>query len=165
MTDDRIAKLESLGFIWSVRTLTDWGDRFDELNQYKVNHGDCNVPKSWKENKQLGLWVYHQRRQYRLLQEGKQSAITDDRIACLESIGFEWSLYTDWDLRFDELKQYKVEHRDCNVPRSWEENKRLGKWVDKQRSQYRLLEEGSSSSLTDERVTKLESIGFRWSLR
>ena len=40
----------------------------------------------------------------------------------------------------------------------------LGRWVNKQRTQYRLFKEGIASSMTDERVRKLELIGFQWSV-
>mmetsp|Transcript_18601 Transcript_18601/g.28902 ORF Transcript_18601/g.28902 Transcript_18601/m.28902 type:complete len:219 (+) Transcript_18601:171-827(+) len=67
-----------------------------------------------------------------------------------------------WIARFQELKSYKAEHGHCNVPRSVE---KLGRWVDTQRQRYRLLQEGKQSSTTDDRIQKLESIGFQWSLR
>merc|ERR1712150_227607 len=62
---------------------------FGELESYKVKHGHCNVPPIAGK---LGRWVAYQRVQYRLLQEGKQSSMTDERIQKLESIGFQWSL-------------------------------------------------------------------------
>lgn len=37
-------------------------------------------------------WVEHQRRQYRLLKEGKKSSMTDERIQQLEDLGFEWEV-------------------------------------------------------------------------
>ena len=84
MCADNVVKLESIGFEWSLRTRVphvDWDHRFNELKQYKVDHGDCNVPKGWKGNKQLAeLGDSRQRDQYRLLKEGKPSPMTEERI-------------------------------------------------------------------------------------
>ena len=63
-----------------------WNARFQELKLFKAKHGHCNVPR--KAGK-LGTWVKHQRKQYRMLQEGKHSCICDERIQKLESIGFQ----------------------------------------------------------------------------
>eukprot|EP00816_Leptocylindrus_hargravesii_P013136 CAMPEP_0196808644 /NCGR_PEP_ID=MMETSP1362-20130617/8633_1 /TAXON_ID=163516 /ORGANISM="Leptocylindrus danicus, Strain CCMP1856" /LENGTH=149 /DNA_ID=CAMNT_0042183057 /DNA_START=330 /DNA_END=777 /DNA_ORIENTATION=+ len=66
-----------------------WFARFQELKSYKAEHGHCNVPVQSK--RKLGNWVNSQRKQYRLLQEGKQSSMNDERVGNLKSIGFEWS--------------------------------------------------------------------------
>jgi len=60
--------------------------------EYKNEYGNCNVPNRYEPNKQLGPWVHTQRQQYRLLQQGKKSHMTDERIAKLEKIGFQWRL-------------------------------------------------------------------------
>ena len=65
---------------------------FSELIEYKAKHGDCLVSQRYEENKKLGLWVKEQRTQYRLLQDGEHSQITEERVAKLEGIGFCWSL-------------------------------------------------------------------------
>jgi len=172
MTDERIRKLEGIGFQWShqlelSRRHVPWEQRFAELEKYKDIHKHCNVPGGWKENPTLGNWVGQQRKQYRLLKEGTSSAMTEERIRKLEGIGFEWFLRPErpvlWEHRFEELKHYKEIHKHCNVPEEWKENPQLGKWVGTQRGQYRLLMEGKSSSMTDERIRKLEGIGFQWS--
>ena len=67
-----------------------------------------------------------------------------------------------WEAKFAELVAYAEEHGDCNVPRRFEANKELGHWVMRQRAQYRLLMEGRGSSMTEERIAKLNEIGFVW---
>lgn len=60
----------------------------------------------------------------------------------------------------------KIEHRDeyghCNVPKRFKSNPSLGEWVLYQRQQYRLFRKGSPSQMTEERIGKLEVIGFKW---
>ena len=61
---------------------------------------------------------------------------------------------------FDQLKSYKAKHGHCNVPKR---TGKLGTWVNFQRVQYRLLQEGKHSYICDERIRKLESVCFQWS--
>ena len=92
MSDDRIRELELIGFQWlnkcgvSTEELNDlWYERFQELKKYEKTHGNCNFPV---RSGSLGNWVKKQRWKYKLLKEGKSSAMSDDRIRKLESIDF-----------------------------------------------------------------------------
>ena len=87
--------------------------------------------------------------------------MTNDRISALESIGFIWKS-VGWMQRFEELKQYKGKEGHCNVPQRYSENKQLRVWVSIQRAQCRLFKEGKQSSMTNDRISALESIGFTW---
>ena len=58
-----------------------------------------------------------------------------------------------WAARFNELKTYKDEHGNCNVPRR---KRRMGLWVIRQRQ---LCNKGK---LSHGRIVQLESIGFAW---
>ena len=67
--------------------------------------------------------------------------------------------------RLQELTKYRAEHGSCNVPNKWKGNPALGKWVNAQRQYYRAKNEGKPSSLTAERIARLEALGFEWTLR
>ena len=67
-----------------------------------------------------------------------------------------------WQHHFNELKEYREEYGDCNVPQQWRENRQLGEWVSTQRDHYRLYQEGKKSQMTEERMQALEDIGFSW---
>jgi len=148
-----------------------WNQRYKELIEYKQKHGNCDVPRGYGPNKQLGLWVRTQRNQYRLLQQENKSLMTEERIAKLEEIGFLWDAshlaasHHDngtWNQRHKELMQYKQKHGNCNVPNQHQPNKQLGVWVMTQRTHYRLLKQRKKSQMTTERIAKLEKIGFQW---
>ncbi|GFH61995.1 hypothetical protein CTEN210_18471 [Chaetoceros tenuissimus] len=94
--------------------------------------------------------------------EGVHSQMTEERIEKLESIGFEWALRSKWNDRFEKLKEFKTQQGHCNVPREHEPIKSLGNWVHQQRTEYKLMLEGAKSQMTEERVEKLESLGFEW---
>jgi len=58
---------------------------------------------------------------------------------------------------------YKEEMGNCNVPRKWKRDPTLGEWVHFQRRQYRLKSLDRRNHMTEERIRKLEGIGFEWS--
>jgi len=164
MTTERIDKLEEIGFVWDVSHVA-WHHKYCELVKFKKLHGHCIVPRDCERNKQLGWWVDRQRKQYRLLQQGKESSMTPGRIAKLEEIGFVWDgSHEAWHHQYGELVEFKKVQGHCNVPRGYEPNKQLGNWVMHQRQQYRLLQQGKASYMTEERIAKLEEIGFVWNV-
>jgi len=128
-----------------------WWRRFGELEEYKREHGHCNVPQQYKENPQLGSWVNTQRRFY------IQNKLSSERIEALERIGFESKPEeASWWKRLHELEDYKQEHGHCIVPQQYTENPQLGSWVNKQRTAY------NQNKMSSERVEALERIGFEW---
>ena len=146
----RIQALENIGFSWDPLDAL-WLRRFDELEHYKNEHGDCNVPKN---QGQLGTWVNWQRHTCR---EGK---LSDERVQRLNELGFEWNprgTPTAWNERYEQLKEFRSKHGDCNV--NIETGGQLGIWVNNQRKSYR------EGQLPQERIERLESIGFVWELQ
>mmetsp|Transcript_2743 Transcript_2743/g.4279 ORF Transcript_2743/g.4279 Transcript_2743/m.4279 type:complete len:276 (+) Transcript_2743:119-946(+) len=150
---------------------TRWLARYDELKEYMAKHGD-SIPAS--HSGPLGKWVDTQRKFYIQLARGKRSSMTDERIRKLEAIGFQWPKYhitfrkrhttmcNLWEERLRELKEFKVKHGHCNVLTS---TGKLGTWIKTQRYQYWLLKKGKKSSMTHDRIHKLESLGFQWSAK
>jgi hypothetical protein len=90
MTLERASELDGVGFCWDTHEAI-WLERLRELSSYKAKYGTCVVPTNYPENPKLGTWVHHQRRQYKLFQEGSPSHITRERIMALERLGFVWN--------------------------------------------------------------------------
>jgi hypothetical protein len=67
-----------------------------------------------------------------------------------------------WAEKFEELCEYRHSMGHCLVPHTYGENLPLARWVKRQRYQYKLMVENKQSTMTDERVTALEDIGFVW---
>lgn len=154
LAEDRIQKLESLGFKWAISEFKNseiWEIRFKELLEYKARFGNCDVPNHWDENLQLGHWVNHQRGYKR------RHDISPDRQSRLDEIDFNWSpgkKLTDWGVRVQELVDYREQYGDFQVPAKWTKNPGLGVWV---RNQRQLLKAGKAPP---ERFEVLRSIGF-----
>lgn len=95
---NRMDILEEIGFQFQVKRNT-WMERLQQLKEYKAEHGDCNVPITHAPNPSFGRWVHTQRHQEKLRREqrndGKKSsksAMTDERFALLDAIGFSWEV-------------------------------------------------------------------------
>jgi hypothetical protein len=95
--------------------MSNLGQMFEQLLEFKEKHGHCMVPKRYPPNPQLGGWTHTQRIQYRRkATDGKASKavavdsdsaeelnsgveedivfrLTDDRLRRLEEVGFVWS--------------------------------------------------------------------------
>lgn len=91
-----------------------------------------------------------------------QNALTNE--GCFDAI---------WEQRYDELKQYALEHDgDTRVPQNYSKSLLLPKWVENQRLGYRrkhnlrpkleLETEGRKVALTDRKEMMLKEIGFAW---
>ena len=87
--------------------------------------------------------------------------MTEERRAALESLGFIWDSHSKgWDVRWNELREFKERYGHCNAPKKYNENQPLAIWVKCQRRQYKLFEDGKNSNMTRERIVKLLSLGF-----
>jgi hypothetical protein len=153
LVDDRIKKLNRIGFDWEVDT---WEEYFNDLVQYKSKFGDCRVPqKKYAKNPLLGSWVLRQRRKF------KKKSLSDDQIERLNKVGFEWEVRDLdnnqlWTTRYNELIEYKREFKNCDVPKRHKPNIPLGLWVQRQRIHFK------NKSLSKDRVAKLNRVGFAW---
>jgi hypothetical protein len=143
-----------------------WTQRFEELCEFCKLNGHCQVPHAFTNNPALSRWVKRQRYQYKLRLENKPSTMTDERISVLEKIGFVWDSHVAaWEERRNELIEYKKIYGHCNVPSNYSSNRQLAVWIKRQRRQYKFFWDGKPSSMTNERIAALESIGFEWELR
>ena len=83
---DRYSLLDSIDFDWGdgKRIYTDWMETYQQLVVYKQQYNTTNVPANYKEDPKLCTWVYRQRYAY------KNKNMPEERISCLNSIGFDW---------------------------------------------------------------------------
>lgn len=143
-----------------------WTEKFEDLLEFRNKNGHCLVPNSYDANQPLAQWVKRQRYQYKLKIDNKRSTMSDERVQALNHIGFIWDSHSAiWSERLHELLEYKRVYGDCNVPSRYQPNRQLAVWVKRQRRQYKFYNEDSPSSMTPERIMRLESVGFEWDLR
>ena len=130
---------------------------YSQLVEYKREKGNCNVPQSKKGSPlyELGTFVNKCR-----TQKKKRGRLlpTTRMVEALNFIGFEWELQVDWDEMFARLEGYYEKNGHSNVPTKGYEDPALGNWVSKQRDLKR------KDRLTDDKIHRLESVGFEWAL-
>jgi superfamily II DNA or RNA helicase/uncharacterized protein (DUF2384 family) len=150
MSQDQQRRLAELNFVWDPAEAA-WEEQFAALAQYKVQHGDCNVPQRWPELLKLGIWVGNQRRRK------KAGHMSRDRQRRLAELGLVWNPEeARWEEQFAALAQYKAQHGDCKVPTRWPDDPALGSWVTMQRQVRK------NDQLSAERQRRLDARGFVW---
>jgi hypothetical protein len=125
-----------------------WMTRASQLLEFKKQHGHVRVPKRYKEDPGLGLWVNKQRQQYRNFVTGqKPCSLTPERIEILDQLGFCWNTLDDpvdndesdwWEHYRDlqqqmQLKSEKASSSCTSLATVIPRNSHLGKWMQKQR--------------------------------
>jgi len=156
LSNERVQRLNRLGFVWDVHQWQ-WDQAYNELLQFKEKHNHTNVPMSYGG---LGLWVFNQRSDYNAYKKGKQSGMTPARLELLQKIGFVFDLGqritseadARWQARLKELKEYEEKWGTFQVKQS--HNLTLYNWCQHQRAMLQ------RKQLKKEREDALRSLGF-----
>lgn len=142
---------------------TKWLGMYEELKSYKTQFGHCIVPRGFAFNTRLASWVAEQRKQHKLMENGKASSMTSERVKLLEELGFAWNAQeAAWNKHYNDLCKYKDENGDCLVSLNCEKYPQLGLWVKEQRRHHALMKEGMHSHMNAKREQALKEIGFCW---
>ncbi|RHY87265.1 hypothetical protein DYB37_013367 [Aphanomyces astaci] len=120
LAQDRIATLDSLGFVWSVHA-QEWQHSIDLLATYTAIYGHANVPYSYVvpctdewpasgHGMRLGVWVQNIR--------NRAASYSKARVAALNELGFVWGVHDEnWQVNVHALRTYKMLHGHVNVPK------------------------------------------------
>lgn len=164
----RMTQLEGLGFNFTVHD-DKWMEHYEQLKEYKVKHGDCLVPTHYADNPRLGRWTHTQRHQRRQQVKGKRSCITEERIALLDEIGFQWEVRpafqnprATWQQRYDELRIFHSKNGHFCMSSS-HDDPLLHAWAIEQRTRLRNIAikgQDSSRRMGPDRIELLSRIGF-----
>ena len=136
ITPYKLQALEQIGFVWAKRKgQPSWDARFAELKAYLEKHGDCNVPTKYNANPALGRWVSTQRSQYKQFQLLSET----------EKQGFGNSSKRKKRSKIKGKKRKSSSDSEDSVP-------------------SRRKPGSGNIQITQERIDKLEAIGFRWNM-
>jgi len=91
-------KLKDIGFQHQLSTSeekreADWRKRCEEMKEYITTNGNSAPSRYKEEEKRLGSWAHSQRLQYKKYKRNEHAYINKQRVAQLESIGFEFDGY------------------------------------------------------------------------
>jgi hypothetical protein len=87
LTDERVAKLDKLGFVWDRREKA-WNDMFKDLVKYKEKNGTTRVKVT--DNVVLYHWCTRQRQLNALVNDSNESLLQPERKMYLDEIGFDF---------------------------------------------------------------------------
>jgi hypothetical protein len=170
LSKQRVSRLKGLGFCMEPirgigrsgdELLPSWNEeRYQELLAFHEEHGHCSV--STQPKSALRDWADRIRLAHSDLQEGIVATITDEDIAKLRELGFDFSekkRYT-----FEESFQKWREFKAANSGRDPPPHTRLGKWMTFMRKKYHWFQKGEKHgrSITEEQIDKLTFSGFQW---
>ena len=117
-----------------------WEESRVLLEAYRDAHdGCCNVPQTWKDDPQLGVWVHTQKAQFHKYEaDPATSQLSAERVLALREMGAiaSWSLAflirsaehreseaRTWEESRVLLEAYRDAHDGCcNVPRTWKDD-------------------------------------------
>lgn len=140
LTKERKEKLDALGFVWSLRSKRvddHWDTMFQKLVEYKEQHGDCLVPSRYEVEPKLGKWVETQRYEIRL------AAVVVSRIPVT-------NLATP---RYEYTKLQRAQNGTVEPKDEIDTGSKDGK------------PRASNPRLTEERLRRLNSIGFSFKVK
>lgn len=156
---DREKRLEALpGWTWNAKA-DKWEEGFSQLEKCVRQTGNARILASYKTpgGYALGAWVGIQRGDY------AKEKLPPERAARLEAVdGWTWDPFADkWEEGFGKLLEF-IAREGHSRPRVSDKfgDYPLGKWVDKQRVNYR------NNMLDADRVERLESLpGWAWNVQ
>eukprot|EP00581_Thalassiosira_minuscula_P007726 CAMPEP_0183710168 /NCGR_PEP_ID=MMETSP0737-20130205/5983_1 /TAXON_ID=385413 /ORGANISM="Thalassiosira miniscula, Strain CCMP1093" /LENGTH=955 /DNA_ID=CAMNT_0025938391 /DNA_START=167 /DNA_END=3034 /DNA_ORIENTATION=+ len=189
MYDDWIRKLNAVGFDWAPmksdgfgKMLLErqskhfnelWTKQYKSLQKFHKKHNHCYVARGSIDDEVLANWIHVQRKHKRNHDKGKKTPLTEERIKLLDDIGLDWTPATsggmnkvvqavrdkEWDETFQKLVAFKKKRGHCHPKKTVPH---LGAWASRMRSLYKQNAAGKTTTLTDEKIAKLQSIGFEF---
>jgi hypothetical protein len=147
---DRRRKLARLGFRWNFdMQRRPFEERLAQLREFRRRRGHVNVPQRWPEDPSLPIWIRNVRRAYR------HGTLPPARVAQLERLGFRFRARAAlWEAMFERLERFQKRFGHARVPSTWEEDRKLARWVVKQRVSHR------EGKMAEARETRLAALGF-----
>jgi hypothetical protein len=143
-----------------------WSRNYHQLVAFKEKHGHLHVPTRCPEDKELDslcTWVARQRARRKKGLEGRIKPDKPYQLELLDRLGLEWTVRDNkWDEHYANLQKFKEHNGHCLVPQHYVD-KKLAVWVGFLRQEMKVLKaDGSLRYLNDERIAKLNQLGFVW---
>jgi hypothetical protein len=169
-----------VNFVWDVHEAS-FLERLEELKKYRRDHGDSLVPKDYGS---LYKWVEKQRADYKkymakkrleqdesLLQSldeseiqtirSYQTAMNEQKIQLLDAQDFIMDpLEYAWQTKYEALCEWISLNGHGAIRRGSKSYSPLEGWAESQRRLYKKYLNGEKTSLTEERIEKLNKAGF-----
>lgn len=168
-TDAFAAAPQVLQGTTATTKVSKWDGMMNRLREYHSQRGHTAVTIA--DDPELYRWTHMIRRNYRHQAESRGSGSSSSRrprlsmkrLAQLESVEFLWDVQEQlWLKRYQQLQTFHAKYGHCRVPNNSLEFPQLGVWVRNQRREYKRLEHGEPSTLSTDRLARLEALDFAW---
>ncbi len=159
LTEEQIARLDSIGMVWMSKLEQRWEKGYAEAKAYYEIYGNLNVPATYLSptGYKLGGWIADRRERGKEKHSAKQQAR-------LDAIGMVWVKPDSWEVRYELARAYYEEHGNLNIPSKYRaEGIWLAKWVNEQKQIFAGKRKGKA--LREDQVRRLEMIGMEWERR
>ena len=158
LTHERVEELKELGFEFEssqdqgskYQITNTWEENIAELKQFKAEKGHLNV----RSNTELGKWVERQR-----MALTEENSLTKEERDQLQELGLSNSPYAgkSWEVSFGELLAYHIRTKSYQTSSA---ESHLKHWIEDQRNEYQKFKLGLSSTMTQDRVARLQRAKF-----
>ena len=127
LTQQQIARLDSIGMVWGSRNDRQWNEGYQEAKRYFDAHSDLNVPADYVSpgGYNLGNWVKRQR-YTRHNPEKSCAVLTEERIAKLDAIGMRWEKADSRLRRLEPAQESKRKSENLNVSSNHKTGEEIG---------------------------------------
>jgi hypothetical protein len=138
-------------------------DRMEDLKLFKPTHGHVNV--SISEDNSLAQFCAQARHKRTNPGKSKSNKLTIENIARLNALGLNWRsqeyVTRSFDERTEDLKEYKRTHGHLSV--KIHKDSSLYQFCAGVRHSLKQVEKDGTRKLTEERIARLDALGFEWS--
>ena len=155
LSEDRLQRLEEIGFKWRNKSEELFETGLAELEKYRQQFGNDDVDYKYVTDSgfKLGEWIY------RVRLANKNGKLPESRKQILLGKGVNIGLKDNWDTMMKLVEEYYAENGDANIPANcvikgvW-----LNRWLNEQR---RISLGTKKGSLTEEQKKRLEAVGVK----
>lgn len=161
-----------------LETPTKWFNQWEislmDFVKYQIKYDERDVTKI--PDKKLNGWLQRQRQTVSGFLSGNRNNLRGNKLESTKDIArlLEHHLHVKWavfkhksyDDQMCDLREFQSKYKHVKVRRLQEDFPSLGEWVHKIRKEYDQFKRGEKvPSLTDARISELESMGFIWRVR
>lgn len=156
LNQEKIDRLNSIGFQFILKEIISWDDKFIELKEYYKTH------KTNRINSAISSSLYFWESKQRI--GNKKNKLNNEQVEKLNSINFEWEIKTfrnrkdKWEDRYEIFKIYWANNYSLPIPKSHSEYEYLNDFIKDIGYDFR------KNRLNDNRKNKLKEINFDFNL-
>ncbi|RKI40103.1 DEAD/DEAH box helicase [bacterium D16-59] len=176
----QVKRLDAIGMRWEDKKIRQFEEGLAELKQFVAEngHGDTGAHYVTEDGFPLGKWLSAMR------SKQKSGSLEEGAVKKLEQAGMVWDVGAyRWEMYFQAAEEYKRKFGSLEIPAHYvtEDGKKLGIWLNNQKSCYQKMYGKTSPAvkgteaekapgngrkpgqgLTKEQAQKLEGLGVCW---